>query len=80
MRKLEEAKFEDTNVALIGTDEDKALRQQAAQMEAEWEGAGKEPGLEVWRVESMAIRRWPERRFGEFYSGDSFIVLRTYRR
>lgn len=50
-----------------------------------WEGAGTEPGVQVWRVENkrtedgnpdFGIAPW-EGAAGEFYSGDSYIVLET---
>lgn len=47
---------------------------------------GTEVGVQIWRVENMrddndnprfGINPWPEDRYGEFYSGDSYIVLET---
>jgi gelsolin len=42
--------------------------------------------VQIWRVENMrddngnpkfGINPWPEEQYGEFYSGDSYIVLET---
>lgn len=35
-------------------------------------------GVEVWRIEKFKVVPWPKERFGRFYSGDSYIILRTY--
>ena len=39
-------------------------------------GAGKQAGLELWRVESMEMKKIPEVN-GKFYEGDSYILLST---
>jgi gelsolin len=80
----------DTNVALIGTDQDKAARYAAAKSEEAYKGAGSKVGLEIWRVENhpatetkgpdFGIQRWPTAQFGSFYQGDSYIVMRTYKK
>lgn len=43
----------------------------------EFERAGKEAGLQVWRVESLELVPVPENLYGGFYSGDAYIVLHT---
>jgi hypothetical protein len=40
------------------------------------DGSGK---LEIWRVENFELQPWPVERHGEFYSGDSFVLLYTYK-
>lgn len=69
----------DTNVAGIGSEEDKGLRKSAAQKEAAWKGCGRAPGVEVWRVEQFEIKPWPKEEHGKFYKGDSYIVLHTHK-
>ena len=78
--------LEESNLAHIGSDEDKAARERAAKLEVNWEGCGEKPGIEIWRVENkrteggapdFGINKWPTSRYGEFYSGDSYIVLET---
>lgn len=32
-------------------------------------------GVEVWRIEKFKVVLWPKERYGEFYTGDSYIVL-----
>nr|XP_043900673.1 scinderin like a isoform X2 [Solea senegalensis] len=43
----------------------------------QFENAGKTPGLQVWRVEKMDLKPIPKELYGEFFSGDSYIVLYT---
>ena len=39
--------------------------------------AGDEPGLEIWRIEGFNAVPWPRERFSHFFSGDSYIILQT---
>ncbi|KAM4578551.1 gelsolin-like [Fundulus diaphanus] len=43
----------------------------------EFERAGKEAGLQVWRVEQMDLAPVPESLHGRFYTGDAYIVLNS---
>lgn len=43
----------------------------------EFETAGKKAGLQVWRVEKMDLKPVPTEQHGNFYTGDSYIVLFT---
>ena len=78
--------IEESNLAHIGSDEDKAAREAAAKCEVNWEGAGEKVGIQVWRVENsrdengnprFGIKSWPESKYGQFHRGDSYIVLQT---
>jgi gelsolin len=79
---------EESNLAHIGSAEDAAARKNAAKTEVDWNVAGKGVGTQVWRVENtrdefdnpnFGINPWPKKRYGEFYTGDSYIVLKTER-
>jgi len=72
-----QVKLEDSNMANYGSDEHKAMRKDAAKKEKAWDDAGKEPGLQIWRIEKFQVKHWPKERYGEFYSGDSYIILHT---
>lgn len=74
-----QAEFEDSNIALLGSDLEKEVRLEAAKTVEAYKGAGKKPGLEIWRIEKFKVVKWPQEQYGTFYSGDSFIVLRTYK-
>lgn len=78
MQKQEKISWKDTNLALIGTDFDHKVKEAAAQGEEAWEGIGKEPGLCVWRIEKFQIKLWPKDQYGQFFKGDSYIVLNSY--
>ncbi|GAB0492402.1 hypothetical protein MMPV_003664 [Pyropia vietnamensis] len=71
-------KFEDSNLAGIGGDMDTALRKSAAENEESFTGAGAAEGVEVWRIEKFEPTKLDPSEHGTFFSGDSFIVLRTY--
>ncbi|XP_061585598.1 gelsolin-like [Cololabis saira] len=43
----------------------------------EFEGAGEKAGLQVWRVENMALAPVPETLYGRFYTGDAYLVLKS---
>ncbi|KAA8496012.1 Severin [Porphyridium purpureum] len=71
-------KWQNTNIGQVGSDRDKELRKAAAESEAEFTGAGEEPGLEIWRVEKFKPVRQPKNTYGKFFTGDSYVVLHTY--
>jgi len=70
----------DSNIAGLGSDLDKKIRQAAAGTEDAWSGAGKSLGLQIWRIEKFQVKHWPKEQNGQFYSGDSYIVLNTYKK
>ncbi|KAI0354865.1 fragmin60 [Trametes cingulata] len=79
--------IEDTNIALLGSDLEKNVRQHAGDKEPAWESAGRQPGVQIWRIERFTVKEWPKSHYGYFYDGDSYIVLhvsaifsRTYKK
>jgi gelsolin len=80
MQKAKTFNIENSNIALIGSDLDHQARLKAAQTEEAWKGAGKENGIQIWRIEQFKVVHWPKNKYGTFYSGDSYIVLHTYDR
>lgn len=71
------AKLEDSNMANYGSDEHKARTKTAAEKEQAWENCGQKTGVQVWRIEKFKVEHWPQERYGEFYGGDSYIILHT---
>jgi len=69
-----------SNIALLGSEFEKKVRLESAGKEAAWTNAGKQVGLEIWRIEKFHVVAWPKNEYGKFYSGDSYIVLRTYKK
>jgi len=70
----------DSNIANLGSDLEKKVRETAAQSESAWKNAGKKVGLEIWRIEKFQVVHWPKDQYGQFFSGDSYIVLNTYKK
>ncbi|KAG8741575.1 hypothetical protein FRC12_015625 [Ceratobasidium sp. 428] len=70
----------ETNLALWGSDVQQRVREHAGDGESAWEGAGQQEGLLIWRIEDFKAVPWSEDRKGEFYDGDSYIVLYTYKK
>uniref|UniRef100_A0A9J2PC02 Gelsolin-like domain-containing protein n=1 Tax=Ascaris lumbricoides TaxID=6252 RepID=A0A9J2PC02_ASCLU len=46
-------------------------------VDAEFKNAGKQRGLEIWRVMNFGLTKLPKEQHGSFYVGDSYIVLNT---
>ena len=67
--------FEDTNLAMLGSIYEKALRLQRAEGEPQWKTIKKEPSFYIWRIEKFNVVPWPKDQYGTFYQGDTFIIL-----
>lgn len=72
--------IEDSNISALGSKADLDARAAAAATEDAWKDAGKKVGLQIWRIEKFQVVAWPEDKYGTFFDGDSYIVLRTYRK
>ncbi|KFH45728.1 Severin-like protein [Hapsidospora chrysogenum ATCC 11550] len=72
--------IKDSNVELIGSDIDHRVKYTSASAEPAWNDGrvGREAGLRVWRIEQFQVVAWPAERHGQFYDGDSYIVLHSY--
>ena len=42
-----------------------------------FEGAGQESGLEIWRIEDFEAVPYDQTKYGKFHVGDSYIVLKV---
>ena len=73
--------IKDSNVELIGSEIDHQVKYNSAATEPAWHdgNVGQNPGLYVWRIEEFQVVPWPKEKYGQFYDGDSFIVLRSYK-
>ncbi|KAJ6140511.1 hypothetical protein N7470_010307 [Penicillium chermesinum] len=73
--------IKDSNVELIGSDLDHRVKYNSAASEPAWNNGkvGQVPGLFIWRIEDFQVVPWPKERTGEFYDGDSYIVLHSYK-
>jgi len=66
-----------SNIANLGSDLEKKVREAASNAEPSWDNAGKAPGLQIWRIEKFHVKPILPNTYGTFYSGDSYIVLKT---
>jgi len=64
----------------LGSDIEKNVKAAAAQTEKAWHGVGKTPGLNIWRIEKFQVVAVDPKTDGSFYSGDSYILLHTYKK
>lgn len=39
--------------------------------------AGKQPGLQIWRVEKFDLVPVPPNLYGDFFMGDAYVILKT---
>lgn len=79
LRKAKEYDWKDSNMEKVGSKEDRDCKKAAAQTEPAWEGAGAEVGLQIWRIVKFKVTHWDKEQYGEFFSGDSYIILNTYK-
>lgn len=71
--------WKDSNLALFGSSVEKGVKKDAAKTEPAWQQAGKEVGLKIWRIVNFKVTDWPKEQYGQFFNGDSYIVLHTYK-
>jgi gelsolin len=77
MLKASTIPLEESNIAHLGGKEEHNARKKAAMGEEAFKTAGSTAGLEIWRIEDMEVISWPKSKYGNFFSGDSYIVLNT---
>lgn len=56
------------------------IKKANAEGEDAWKGAGKEEGLQIWRIVQFKVTHWPKKDYSKFYTGDSYIILNTYKK
>lgn len=79
LRKAKKYDWKDSNMALFGSDTEKQVKKESANHELAWRNAGQTPGVQVWRINKFKVTTWPKEDYGSFFSGDSYIVLNTYK-
>lgn len=65
----------DAFVDSLSQDMSNKIRRLATEKEPEFNISSTAIGLHIWRIEKGAVMKWPEKQYGTFYQGDSFIVL-----
>ncbi|XP_011405971.1 PREDICTED: gelsolin-like protein 2 [Amphimedon queenslandica] len=71
--------WKDSNLALFGSDLERNVKKAAAETEPAWKEAGKKVGLQIWRIVKFNVKSWPKNQYGQFFNGDSYIILNTYK-
>lgn len=79
LRKAKEYDWKDSNMAKFGSDEDRKVKKESAETEPAWKGAGADVGLQIWRIVKFKVEHWEKEQYGEFFTGDSYIILNTYK-
>ncbi|KAA0186183.1 Severin [Fasciolopsis buskii] len=76
----DELSWKDTNLALFGSDLEKQVKKDAAMTEEAWMPVlrVRAPQLLVWRIENFRLKPVNPNDYGQFYNGDSYIVLNVY--
>jgi gelsolin len=80
MQKAKVYNIADSNIAMLGSDLEKEVKKAAADTEPAWDNAGKELGIQIWRIEKFQVVSWPKEEYGSFFDGDSYIVLHTWKK
>ena len=55
------------------------VKKESAESEPAWNGAGQAVGIQIWRINKFKVEAWPKEQYGEFFNGDSYIILNTYK-
>jgi len=79
MQKAKKYDWKDSNMALFGSDTEKKVKKESAESEPAWKGAGEKVGVQVWRIVKFKVTHWDKEQYGEFFNGDSYIILNTYK-
>jgi gelsolin len=78
---LKEYDIKDSNIELIGTEVDHKVKYNSAATEPAWNNGkvGQVAGLYIWRIEDFEVVIWPKEKAGQFFDGDSYIVLHSFK-
>ncbi|PRP87567.1 hypothetical protein PROFUN_04594 [Planoprotostelium fungivorum] len=79
MQKQTKYNLSETNIANLGSDLEKKIKEAAANKEIAWKNCGKAAGLQIWRIEKFKVKQCPTSSYGTFYDGDSYIILYAYK-
>nr|WAQ15590.1 severin/fragmin [Halisarca dujardinii] len=71
--------WNDSNLAMFGSDTEKQVKKSSAETEPAWKGAGAAVGMQIWRIVKFKVKHWPKEDYGKFFNGDSYILLNTYK-
>ena len=72
--------WKSSNLALVNSDLARKIREEASELEPAWKDIDQDVGTHVWRIEQFRVVPWPKDQYGQFHTGDSYIVLHVFRR
>ena len=55
MQKAKQYDWQDSNMALFGSDLEKNVKKASAETEEAWKGCGQKVGLEIWRINQFKV-------------------------
>jgi len=61
----------------LGSETEKNVKFDAAELEPAWKGVGQVEELRVWRIVDFKVTEWPKEQYGEFFEGDTYIVFKS---
>jgi len=79
MQKPKGYDWQDSNMALFGSDVEKNIKKASAETEEAWNGCGQKVGIQIWRINNFKVEHWRMDDYGKFLDGDSYIILNTYK-
>jgi len=78
MQKAKIYNIAESNIANLGTELERKVKEASAKGESAWAETGKEAGLIIWRIEKFHVVK-SKTPAGTFYEDDSYIILNTYK-
>ncbi|OAF69830.1 hypothetical protein A3Q56_02425 [Intoshia linei] len=78
LRKGKTYDWKDSNLSDFGSEMDKLVKKESAQTETAWDRIKGKLGCTVWRIKQFKVASMKESEFGEFYNGDSYIIMNCY--
>jgi len=79
MQKQTKYNIAETNIANLGSDLEKKIKEAASKKETAWATVKGQPGTLTWRIEKFKVKAVPEGTSGQFFDGDSYIILNTFK-
>jgi gelsolin len=73
--------IKDSNVKLIWSEIDHKVKYNSAATGPAWNNGtvGQVASLYIWRIEDFKVVVWPKEKVGQFYDGDPYIVLHSFK-
>jgi gelsolin len=70
--------LDQTNLMNFGSELEIKIKKAASEGEVAWKSCKEQKGVKVWRIEKFCVVPWPKNDYGNFYNGDSYIILHIF--